>query len=216
MAGWYSASKDEEVSMSQQERMAKGLLYNPQLDGLVQEEMRAKVLAYQYNACCPDDLEKRRELLCELLGSGGENAWIEQPFYCNYGSHITVGRNFYANYHCTILDVAQVTIGDNVMFGPNVSLYTASHPLHPDNRNSGWEYGISITIGNNVWLGGNVVVNPGVHIGDNVVVGSGSVVTKDLPDNVFAAGNPARVIRAITDEDKKYYYKDRPFETGTD
>ena len=134
------------------------------------------------------------------------------PFYCDYGSHIEVGENFFANYNCTILDVAPVKIGDNVLFGPNVSLYTAGHPLHPVSRNSAYEYGISITIGDNVWLGGNVVVTPGVHIGNNVVIGAGSVVTKDIPDNMVAAGNPCRVIREITEEDKKYYYKNRKFD----
>ncbi|NYC93346.1 acetyltransferase-like isoleucine patch superfamily enzyme [Clostridium acetobutylicum] len=119
---------------------------------------------------------------------------------------------FFANYNCIILDVGKVTIGDNVQFAPNVSLYTAGHPIHPASRNSGYEYGISITIGNNVWLGGNVVVNPGVHIGDNVVVGSGSVVTKDIPDNVIAVGNPCKVIREITEEDRKYYYKNYEFD----
>ena len=113
-----------------------------------------------------------------------KNIMVVPPFYCDYGSHIEVGENFFANYNCTILDVAPVKIGDNVLFGPNVSLYTAGHPLHPVSRNSAYEYGISITIGDNVWLGGNVVVTPGVHIGNNVVIGAGSVVTKDIPDNI--------------------------------
>ena len=125
-----------------------------------------------------------------------------------------MGENFFANANFVILDVAKITIGKNVMFAPNVSLYTAGHPLHPETRNSGWEYGIGISIGDNVWVGGNVVINPGVHIGNNVVIGSGSVVTKDIPDNCVAVGNPARVIKEITDEDKKYYFKDRLFETG--
>ena len=141
-----------------------------------------------------------------------KNIMVVPPFYCDYGSHIEVGENFFANYNCTILDVAPVKIGDNVLFGPNVSLYTAGHPLHPVSRNSAYEYGISITIGDNVWLGGNVVVTPGVHIGNNVVIGAGSVVTKDIPDNMVAAGNPCRIIREITEEDKKYYYKDREFD----
>ena len=114
-------------------------------------------------------------------------------------------------YNCTILDVAKVTIGENVLFAPNVSIYTAGHPVHPVSRQSGYEYGIPVTIGDNVWVGGNVVITPGVTIGDNVVIGAGSVVTKDIPANVVAAGNPCRVIRKITEEDKKYYYKDREF-----
>lgn len=123
-----------------------------------------------------------------------------------------MGENFYSNYNLTILDVAKVRIGKNVMFAPNVSLFTAGHPLHPDSRNSGYEYGIGITIGDNVWIGGNCVVNPGVTIGDNAVIGSGSVVTKDIPANAVAAGNPCRVIRYITEEDRDYYFKDRRFD----
>jgi maltose O-acetyltransferase len=113
-----------------------------------------------------------------------------------------------------ILDVNKVIIGDNVMFAPNVQIYTAGHPVHPDSRNSGYEYGIGITIGNNVWLGGNTVVNPGVTIGDNTVIGAGSVVTKDIPANIVAAGNPCRVIREITEDDRKYYFKNRLFDVG--
>ena len=122
-------------------------------------------------------------------------------------------REFQRQLHgLTILDVGKVTIGDNVMLAPNVSIYTAGHPVHPDSRNSGYEYGIPITIGNNVWIGGNAVILPGVTIGNNVVIGAGSVVTKDIPDNVIAAGNPCRILRKITEEDRKYYYKDREFD----
>ena len=128
--------------------------------------------------------------------------------------HIEAGNNFYANFNCVILDVAKVTIGENVMFAPNVAVYTAGHPVHPDSRNSGYEYGIGVTIGDNVWVGGNSVINPGVHIGNNVVIGSGSVVTKDIPDNAIAVGNPCRVIRYITEEDRKYYFKDREFDAA--
>jgi len=117
-----------------------------------------------------------------------------------------------ANYNCTILDVGRVVIGDNVMFGPNVSVLTAGHPIHHDSRNSGYEYGIEITIGNNVWIGGNAVINPGVLIGNNSVIGSGSVVTKDIPENVVAAGNPCRVIREIKEADRQFYYKDKKFD----
>lgn len=118
----------------------------------------------------------------------------------------------FANYNCIILDCGKVIIGDNVQFAPNVSLYAAGHPIHPDSRNSGYEYGIGITIGNNVWLGGNVVVNPGVHIGNNAVIASGSIVTKDIPDNVIAVGNPCKAIREITEEHRKYYYKNYEFD----
>lgn len=141
----------------------------------------------------------------------GDNCNITPPFNCDYGCNITIGKNFYSNFNLTVLDVAEVIIGDNVMFGPNVGIYTAGHPIHYDMRNKGYEYGIRIEIGNSVWFGGNVVVNPGIRIGNNVVVGSGSVITKDIPDNVIVAGNPARIIREITEEDKKYYFKNRKF-----
>ena len=132
--------------------------------------------------------------------------------YCDYGFNIEVGKNFYANYNCTILDVGKVTIGDNCMFAPNVAIYTAGHPIHPDSRNSMYEYGIQVSIGDNCWLGGNTIVCPGVKIGNNVVIGAGSVVTKDIPDWSIAAGNPCRVIRTITEEDRKYYYKKNEFD----
>ena len=147
-----------------------------------------------------------------LLGKTGENLLIEAPFYCDYGWNIEVGENFFANYHLTILDVGKVTIGKNVQIAPNVSIYTAGHPIHPDSRNSGYEYGIPVAIGDNVWIGGNAVIMPGVVIGSNTVIGAGSVVTKNIPDWSVAAGNPCRVIRQITEEDRPYYFKDRLFD----
>ena len=166
----------------------------------------------EYNQLPPDESEKKEKLIRDIIGKSGEGICIEAPFHCDYGSNIEVGDNFYSNYNLTILDVAKVTIGKNVMIAPNVSIYTAGHPIHPDSRNSGYEYGIEVTIGDNVWIGGSVVVNPGVHIGNNVVIGSGSVVTKDIPDNYIAVGNPCRLIREITEEDRKYYFKDREFD----
>ncbi|MFA9398240.1 MAG: sugar O-acetyltransferase [Clostridiaceae bacterium] len=198
--------------MNQKDRMLAGLPYKAWLDGLPEERMENKKKIYKYNHCLPDEKEKNDELIRDILGKAGSNINIHVPFYCDYGKNIEIGDNFFANYSCTILDVGKVIIGNNVQFAPNVSLYTAGHPIHPDSRNSGYEYGISITIGNNVWLGGNVIVNPGVHIGNNVVVGSGSVVTKDIPDNMIAAGNPCRIIREITEEDRKYYYKNYKFD----
>lgn len=147
----------------------------------------------------------------EILGSAGKNITILPPFHCDYGFNIEVGDNFFANYNFTVLDVAKVTIGDNVFIAPNVSIYTAGHPIHPKARNSMYEYGISVTIGSDCWLGGNVVICPGVTIGSGTVIGAGSVVTRDIPANVVAAGNPCRVIREITDEDVKYYFKKREF-----
>jgi len=198
--------------MNQKERMLAGLPYKAWLDGLSEERMENKLRIYEYNHIRPDEKEKEAELIRTILGKAGENVHIEQPFHCDYGKNIEVGDEFFANYNCTILDVSKVIIGNNVMFAPNVSIYTAGHPIHPDSRNSGYEYGIAITIGNNVWIGGNVVINPGVTIGNNVVIGAGSVVTKDIPDNVIAVGNPCKVIRTITEEDRKYYYKDKEFD----
>ncbi|MDD7793622.1 sugar O-acetyltransferase [Clostridium sp. 'White wine YQ'] len=198
--------------MNHKDRMLAGLPYKAWLDSLPEERMENKKKIYEYNQCHPEEKEKIDKLIREILGKTGDGINIEAPFHCDYGKNIEVGDNFFANYNCTILDVGKVVIGDNVQFAPNVSLYTAGHPIHPDSRNSGYEYGIGITIGNNVWLGGNVVVNPGVNIGNNVVIGSGSVVTKDMPDNVIAAGNPCKVIREITEDDRKYYYKQNEFD----
>lgn len=198
--------------MNQKERMLLGLPYKAWLDGLPEERMENKKKLYEFNMCRPDEKEKAKKLIREIFYKTGSGVNIEAPFHCDYGKNIEVGDNFFANYNCTILDVGKVVIGDNVQFAPNVSLYTAGHPIHPDSRNSGYEYGIGIAIGNNVWLGGNVVVNPGVHIGNNVVIGSGSVVTKDIPDNMIAVGNPCKIIREITEEDRKYYYKNNVFD----
>ena len=134
------------------------------------------------------------------------------PFRCDYGWNIEIGENFFANYNLTILDVGKVTIGNNVMMGPNVSIYAAGHPIHPETRNTGYEHGLPITIGDNVWIGGNVVILPGVTIGNNVVIGAGSVVSKDIPDDVIAVGSPCKVAREITEEDKKYYYGKTEFD----
>lgn len=198
--------------MNQKERMLAGLPYKAWQDGLTEERRKCHIKIYDYNQTRPEDREKMTGMIKEILGKTGKELWVETPFYCDYGVNIEVGENFYSNYNCTILDVAKVTIGKNVMFAPNVSIYTAGHPIHPDSRNSGYEYGKPITIGDNVWLGGNVVVVPGVTIGNNVVVGAGSVVTKDLPDNALAVGNPCRVLRFITEEDRKYFFGKEEFD----
>lgn len=198
--------------MNHKERMMAGLPYKAWMDGLPEEQMENKKRIYEYNLCPPDQTEKIDRLIRAILGKAGKNISFLAPFHCDYGKNIEVGNNFYANYNCIILDVGPVIIGDNVMFGPNVSLLTAGHPVHPVSRNSGYEYGLRITIGNNVWIGGHTVVNPGVSIGDNAVIGSGSVVTKNIPENVVAAGNPCKILREITEADKKYYYKDRIFD----
>jgi maltose O-acetyltransferase len=198
--------------MNQKDRMSAELPYKAWQDGLPEDRAAVKLRFGEYNRLRADDTERKDELIRQILGKAGKNVWIEAPFYCDYGYNIEVGDNFYTNFNCTILDVGRVIIGDNVMLAPNVAIYTAGHPIHPDSRNSGYEYGIGITIGNNVWIGGNTVVNPGVTIGDNTVIGAGSVVTKDIPANVVAAGVPCRVIREITEDDRKYYYKNREFD----
>ena len=168
-------------------------------------------LPQKLNTIDRSDFDGIAAIVKELFGKS-EGAFVNPPFYCDYGFHIEVGKNFFANYNCTILDVAKVKIGDNCQMAPNVAIYTAGHPVHPAARNSAYEYGIEVTIGDNVWIGGNTVILPGVHIGDNVVIGGGSVVTKDIPDWSIAAGNPCKVIRKITEEDKQYYFRDRKFD----
>ena len=200
------------IYMNQKERMLNNLPYKAWMDGLAEERTACKKLIYEYNNLPPEEWNRQTELLKTILGKTGDTIHIEQPFRCDYGKNIEIGENFFANYNLIILDVAKVRIGDNVQFAPNVSLYTAGHPVHPDSRNSGYEYGIDITIGDNVWIGGNTCVMPGVTIGNNVVIGAGSVVTKDIPDNMIAVGNPCRVIREITEEDRHFYYKDRRFD----
>lgn len=177
-------------------------------ESVMEEQKVCRRVLQRLNTVDRSDFDEIGRIVKELLGKS-DGAFVNPPFYCDYGSHIEVGKNFFANYNCTIIDVAKVKIGDNCQMAPNVSIYTAGHPLHPVSRNSMYEYGISVTIGDNVWIGGNTVIMPGVHIGSNTVIGAGSVVTKDIPDWVVAVGNPCRVIRQITEEDKKYYYKDR-------
>ncbi|MCH5271047.1 MAG: sugar O-acetyltransferase [Lachnospiraceae bacterium] len=198
--------------MNQKERMLSGLPYKAWLDNLKEERERCREILYELNTLPPKERSKIPEIVKKLFGKVGEGIWLEPPFHCDYGWNIEVGDNFFANFGFTVLDVGKVSIGDNVQIAPNVSIYTAGHPLHPDSRNSGYEYGIPVTIGNNVWLGGNVVILPGVTIGDNAVIGAGSVVTKDIPENMLAAGNPCKIIREITDADRDYYFKDRKFD----
>lgn len=198
--------------MNQKERMLAGLPYQAWLDGLAEERTACKQKIYDFNQLPPKDSAKVPEMLKNILGKTGETLYIEAPFHCDYGWNIEVGENFFANYNLTILDVGKVTIGKNAQIAPNVSIYTAGHPVHPDSRNTGYEYGIPITIGDNVWIGGSVVILPGVTIGNNVVIGAGSVVSKDIKDNSIAVGNPCRVIRKITEEDRMYYYKDQKFD----
>lgn len=165
---------------------------------VMEEQKRTRKILHRLNTVDPSDFDEIGRLVKELFGKS-DKAFVNPPFYCDYGFHIETGKNFFANYNCTIIDVARVTIGDNCQFAPNVSIYTAGHPVHPDSRNSLYEYGIGVSIGDNVWIGGSTVILPGVHIGSNTVIGAGSVVTKDIPDWVVAAGNPCKVIRKITE-----------------
>jgi maltose O-acetyltransferase len=183
--------------VTEREKMLAGELYlaaDPELSEL---RRNARALMRAYNATTEDEPERRREILMQLLGGLGERIEIEPPFRCDYGHNIRVGENFYANFGVVILDCAPVTIGSNVLLAPNVQIYAAHHPLDAATRLTTLELASPITIGDNVWIGGNVIVLPGVAIGDNTVVGAGSVVTKDLPANVIAAGNPCRVLRAV-------------------
>lgn len=198
--------------MNQKERMLVNLPYKAWMDGLSEERLENKKRIFKYNNMDPGDTAGKDKLIKEILGKTGNTVCIESPFHCDYGYNIEVGENFFANYNLVILDVGKVKIGDNAQIAPNVAIYTAGHPIHPDSRNSGYEYGIDITIGDNVWIGGNTCIMPGVTIGNNVVIGGGSVVTKDLPDNVIAVGNPCRIVREITEDDRDYYFKDRKFD----
>ncbi len=191
--------------MNNVERRDKEMAYIA--DESVFEEMKkCRSILQKLNTSDWTDFERIADIVKELLGKS-ENAFISPPFFCDYGSHIETGKNFSANYNCTILDVAKVTFGDNCMLGPNVAIYTAGHPVYPATRNSAYEYGKEITIGDNVWIGGSSVVCPGVHIGSNVVIGAGSVVTKNIPDWCIAAGNPCKVIRTITEDDRDKLFK---------
>ena len=196
----------------QKKKMLSGKPYIAFDKELLQERQYAKGLIYNFNLLHPEEIEKRNEIIKKLFGKVKGTFFIEPPFRCDYGCNIEIGDNFYSNYNLIILDCARVIFGDNVMIGPNVGIYTAGHPLDHEIRNTLYEFALPITIGDNVWIGGNVVINPNIKIGNNSVIGSGSVVTKNIPDNVIAAGNPCRVLRELTADDKIYYYKNMKFD----
>ena len=183
--------------MTEKEKMLSGQIYNACDPDLVKELNEVKVLCQRYNNLLPTDFESRKQLIRELLGHSDDDTFINQPFYCDYGKHIRVGKRFFANFCLTVLDEALVTFGDDCFVGPNVSIYTACHSTEPRERNSRKEWAKPVSIGNNVWLGGNVTILPGVTIGDNCTIGAGSVVTRDIPSDSVAAGNPARVIKKL-------------------
>jgi maltose O-acetyltransferase len=183
------------------ERMLNGEAYDPDDPELVADRERARELTGQYNRTAPDDRDERRRLLEDLLGALGDGCHVEPPFRCDYGYNIYVGENVYVNFDCVILDVCRVEIGRNCDIGPGVHIYTATHPLDATERAAGTEYGAPVTVGDNVWIGGRAVLNPGVTVGDDAVIASGAVVTDDVPENVVVGGNPATVIRDLgTDE----------------
>ena len=189
--------------MTKKGLMLSGNFYHANDSKLSSERLRIRKLTKKYNSLSPQQISRKDRLLNKMLGKRGKNCVIHPPFYCDYGYNIEVGENFFANYNCIMLDVNSIVIGDNVMLGPGVIITTAGHPIHPDDRKSGYEYGLKISVGNNVWIGANAILNPGISIGDNVVIGSGSVVVNDLPANTVCVGNPAHIVKRITDDMKQ-------------
>ena len=182
---------------TEREKMLNNELYLAKAPELAQMQLKAQQLLYNLNFSSPDRLDRQKKIIVDLFGKIGSNFIIRPPFYCDYGSHIFAGDNLYINYDCTILDCNQVHFGNNVLLAPKVQTYTAYHPVDPELRLSGKELAAPVTIGNNVWLGGGVIVCPGINIGSNVTIGAGSVVTKDIPSNVVAVGNPCKVIKNV-------------------
>ena len=193
--------------MKEWEKAQKGYLYDANYDPeLIQARQKCADLCFEFNFCRPSDTEKQNRLLHEIIGEIKGAIVVTAPFYCDYGSNISVGDNFYTNHNVTILDGAKVTFGSNVFIAPNCVFSTAGHPIDSMQRNQGLEIALPITVGNSVWIGTNVSVLPGVTIGNDVVIGAGSVVNRDIPDGVVAAGNPCRVIRKITEKDREKYH----------
>ncbi|MFD1017703.1 sugar O-acetyltransferase [Thalassobacillus hwangdonensis] len=185
--------------MTEKEKMINGELYDPSDQELVMDRQRARKITRELNNLKVYDEAQKKRLLEELFGTVSGYIGLETPFFCDYGYNIHVGDDFFANFDCVFLDVCEIRIGDRVMLGPKVQFYTATHPMDPKERASGREFGQPITVGHDVWIGGGAIINPGVTIGDNAVIGAGGVVTKDIPSGVFAAGNPARVIKNIAE-----------------
>ena len=198
--------------MTIREKMKNGMLYVDIGEGLDEERKMCKELLYDYNNTRPSEEIKRKALLKELLGDMGQDIWIEPPVHMAYGTNIHIGNHFYANFNLVIVDDIDVYIGEYVMIAPNVTITPTGHPVDADLRRPGTQFSIPVRIGNNVWIGSNAVILPGITIGDNSVIGAGSVVTRDIPENVIAVGNPCRVLREINEQDKEYYYKNRMIE----
>ena len=192
--------------MSEYEKMISGEAYSAADPDLKKIRTETRKKLFEYNHLPVDRWDEQEALLKDIFGKVGKDPTVHRSFHCDYGINIEIGDDFFSNYNLVILDCAKVIIGDRVKFGPNVGIYTAGHPIHPETRAEGLEYGREVVIEDDVWIGGSVVINPGVHIGKGSVIGSGSVVTKDIPEYSIAVGNPCRVIRKITDEDKGLFY----------
>ena len=195
--------------MTIRERMKNGKIYFCNDEEIAKEQLKCLDILYDFNNTRPSEMEKRNEILKNLLAEVGENCYVEPPLHTSWGRNTHFGNNVYANFNLTLVDDTDIFIGNNVMFGPNVVVATAAHPIDPELRMKVTEFNIPVHIGNNVWIGAGVIILPGVSIGENSVIGAGSVVTKDIPANVVAVGNPCSVMREINERDKRYYYKDR-------
>lgn len=199
---------------AQKDKLHTGELYLPSDEEIVRRQTECLELLYDYNATRPSEKEKRGALLRKMLAEVGEGCYIEPPFYANFGgAHVHFGDHVYVNFHLTCVDDTHIFVGDNTMIGPNVVIATAGHPILPSLREKGYQYNMPVRIGKNCWIGAGVIILPGVTIGDNTVVGAGSVVTKDLPPEVVAVGDPCKVLRPVGERDKLYYFKDRMIET---
>lgn len=202
--------------MTVKEKMLNGELYLPGDEELAKEQMGYLNRLYDYNMTRPIEWERRATLLGEMFAEIGDGCYIEPPLHSNFGGHhVHFGKNIYANFNLTLVDDTHIYVGDYTMFGPNVVVATAGHPILPILREQGYQYNAPVHIGKNCWLGAGVIIVPGVTIGDHVVVGAGSVVTKDLPSNVVAVGNPCKVLREINEHDEEYYFKDRKIDKQT-
>lgn len=201
--------------MNDKEKMHTGELYYPSGDEIMSEQLQCLNRLYDFNLTRPTELEKRAEMLKEMFAEIGEDCYIEPPLRANWGGkHVHFGKGVYANFNLTLVDDTHIYVGDYTLFGPNVCVATAGHPLDPELRKKAYQYNMSVHIGINCWIGAGAVIVPGVTIGDNVVIGAGSVVTKDIPSNVVAVGNPCRVLREISEYDKEYYFKNRKIDYG--
>ena len=196
--------------MTDYEKMHSGEIYDPGSEEIFKEQIKCLERLYDFNATRPTELEKREKMLKEMFAEVGKDCYIEPPLHSNWGGrHVHLGNNVYFNFNATLVDDTHIYIGDCTMLGPNVVIATAGHPILPELREKALQYNLPVHIGKNCWLGAGVIVLPGVTIGDNTVIGAGSVVTKDIPANVVAVGNPCKVLREINEHDKEFYYKDR-------